>query len=786
MRMGACLSSDERPQQQGQRGPEPRKKKADDRRVDQGGSMAVVAGNPEAPPCERAKSTSHSGYAKGTSVHERLLAEGKSDAQLAALHSRLVEPGALGSVCGLDTQQGAKGWNQDAMVAWAGFIPDSDAVLCAVFDGHGPFGHLVSKRVRESLPSHISRHVLLLSSSGKPGEGAADCRGGSEGAHLQTEGAPCLTVDFEDGRGGLTADSDGILTHSASLEREPGERPLPPHPEWGDALPAAGDGQLPATTIDSCARWRDGTAGDSRAPEAQGGRAAGTWRGDPLEPEGGPMRAAREVASPGSQRSWGPSQSSASMVTWDVSSSQSSSEGFPHRPPAAEAGALPAEAWELAIVRAFEDMDREVRLHPSIDPMASGSAAVVAIKQGEDVIVANLGDCRCVMGTERRDDGSTVAWELTVDHKCSVASEKQRLKEAGARVFALEDEPEVERAWLPNEQTPGLALTRAFGDVVLKSHGLSAVPETRVRRMTPADKFLVLACDGVWDVLSTAEVVDLVAAAPARRDAPKLVVDKATAAWASKHPKSKRDDITVAIVWLQQEGASVKRSCASDSPFEAAPPVDKGHGFFLAGAGLGRSNKSSGIVHHVGVRGTGSSGTVGAERDEALATVPADANPSQQSEFRPKSDSYSSHSRGHGQGIGLGLSPVRSVLESRIKPIFRGLDSDSSAFDSSEDGDDSDRDGGSSGGNGVRVDTVHTQNGLKFEKSDSIGNLAEVGWEETKSRAQMACYKSGWLAALPTSLHADEARARRLSRISESRPLGEWRSNSRRSSGEEY
>lgn len=31
-----------------------------------------------------------------------------------------------------------------------------DTVFCGVFDGHGPFGHLVARRVRDSLPSKLA------------------------------------------------------------------------------------------------------------------------------------------------------------------------------------------------------------------------------------------------------------------------------------------------------------------------------------------------------------------------------------------------------------------------------------------------------------------------------------------------------------------------------------------------------------------------------------------------------------------------------------------------------
>jgi len=65
------------------------------------------------------------------------------------------------------------------------------------------------------------------------------------------------------------------------------------------------------------------------------------------------------------------------------------------------------------------------------------------------------------------------------------------------RVFALQDEPEVARVWLPNNDSPGLAMARAFGDFCLKDFGLISVPDVYYRQLTEKDEFIILATDGV-------------------------------------------------------------------------------------------------------------------------------------------------------------------------------------------------------------------------------------------------------------------------------------------------
>ena len=53
------------------------------------------------------------------------------------------------------------------------------------------------------------------------------------------------------------------------------------------------------------------------------------------------------------------------------------------------------------------------------------------------------------------------------------------------------------RVWLPNSDSPGLAMARAFGDFCLKDFGLISVPDVYYHQITEKDEFVVLATDGV-------------------------------------------------------------------------------------------------------------------------------------------------------------------------------------------------------------------------------------------------------------------------------------------------
>lgn len=78
-----------------------------------------------------------------------------------------------------------------------------------------------------------------------------------------------------------------------------------------------------------------------------------------------------------------------------------------------------------------------------------------------------------------------------------ISGEAARIQKCKGRVFALQDEPEVARVWLPNSDSPGLAMARAFGDFCLKDFGLISIPDVYHHHIIESDEFVILATDGV-------------------------------------------------------------------------------------------------------------------------------------------------------------------------------------------------------------------------------------------------------------------------------------------------
>jgi len=108
-------------------------------------------------------------------------------------------------------------------------------------------------------------------------------------------------------------------------------------------------------------------------------------------------------------------------------------------------------------------------------------------------VVANVGDARAVLCI------NDVAIRLSFDHKATEPSEVTRIKDAGSFV-------------VHGRLGGSLAVSRALGDIEFKKWGLSAEPyvtET-VLGTSEENPFLILACDGLWDVVSDQEAVDLI------------------------------------------------------------------------------------------------------------------------------------------------------------------------------------------------------------------------------------------------------------------------------------
>ncbi|KAJ1284054.1 hypothetical protein BS78_03G174300 [Paspalum vaginatum] len=161
--------------------------------------------------------------------------------------------------------------------------------------------------------------------------------------------------------------------------------------------------------------------------------------------------------------------------------------------------------WENAFVDCFARVDDEVGgkatntsdaaavLVPEpVAPETVGSTAVVAVICSSHIIVANCGDSRAVLCRGKQPV------PLSVDHKPNREDEYARIEAEGGKVIQ----------WNGYRVFGVLAMSRSIGDRYLKPW-IIPVPEVTIVPRAKDDECLILASDGLWDVMSNEEVCDV-------------------------------------------------------------------------------------------------------------------------------------------------------------------------------------------------------------------------------------------------------------------------------------
>lgn len=194
------------------------------------------------------------------------------------------------------------------------------------------------------------------------------------------------------------------------------------------------------------------------------------------------------------------------------------------------------------------------------DASMSGTTACLALMcptpRGSRILLANVGDSRCVLA-RRRGDGGVEAVPLTVDAKPSLPGEARRIIACGGTVQQLRDEQGkprgAHRVFARGDNVlPGLAMSRSLGDNYAHSVGVTWEPMLSAHSLASRDLFLVLGTDGLWDMMSGDAAADFVHRYRHQRD-PNLscaeaLTLEAQERWKAAHNEALVDDISVAIL----------------------------------------------------------------------------------------------------------------------------------------------------------------------------------------------------------------------------------------------
>ncbi|XP_017883294.2 probable protein phosphatase 2C T23F11.1 isoform X1 [Ceratina calcarata] len=152
-----------------------------------------------------------------------------------------------------------------------------------------------------------------------------------------------------------------------------------------------------------------------------------------------------------------------------------------------------------AIQQGFLELDKDMQNDIVLKDKQAGTTAIALLVKDNVVYSANAGDSRAVASVK----GTAVP--LSRDHKPTLKDERERIKAAGG--------------WVEFNRVNGqLALSRALGDFMFKRNEhkspqdqiVTAFPEVQEFRVTEDWEFVILACDGIWDVMTSSEVVNFI------------------------------------------------------------------------------------------------------------------------------------------------------------------------------------------------------------------------------------------------------------------------------------
>jgi len=259
------------------------------------------------------------------------------------------------------------------------------------------------------------------------------------------------------------------------------------------------------------------------------------------------------------------------------------------------------KVWEMASYQ----LDRKLR---EAHLTEGGSTGVFCLVTDKEIVVANVGDCRCILASVQPDPPGTpttdssppelvqeeaasgesskapskdqetttttkstcgskvVVKALSEDHKPNLQGEAERVRNAGFDVKSItieeEDGTETVVHKVAKSDRDQLAVSRAFGDFDYKANKTLGEAEQAVvpladvvvhTRNQSNDLYLVLACDGIWDVLDNASVIELVRTQSALKEATSgdsLLPDVADVLLQECLSKESRDNLSAILVSL--------------------------------------------------------------------------------------------------------------------------------------------------------------------------------------------------------------------------------------------
>ena len=213
---------------------------------------------------------------------------------------------------------------------------------------------------------------------------------------------------------------------------------------------------------------------------------------------------------------------------------------------------------KYALDSAHVQAHRQIVEDPNIDDKFSGTTSTCVLIRDNKLIISNVGDSACMLGSK----GNLPGKALCVEHTPMRRDELERIKESGGVVMSLaqhdgkapmheswDGKKEIPRVWSSErEKYPGCGFTRSLGDSYAHQFGVSERPEIFEHSLTSDDRVLIVASDGITEFMDIPTCINLVKHFSDPVEAAEALVKKARDRWTSQNDYI--DDITAIVVFL--------------------------------------------------------------------------------------------------------------------------------------------------------------------------------------------------------------------------------------------
>jgi len=212
------------------------------------------------------------------------------------------------------------------------------------------------------------------------------------------------------------------------------------------------------------------------------------------------------------------------------------------------------EVLKRAFIKCQEAVEK-AHQSKKFDCTYSGTTVTLVLhdRAASKLFAAHCGDSSCCVG-KAGSAGAVIAEKLTEDHKPNDPAEKARIEASGGQV--VYDGYANYRVFVKGKRYPGMAMSRALGDLSGHKAGVIAEPSVSEVQLTSEHLMLLLCSDGVWEFIQPQLAVEKVLQSEQIQDGVEALVSLAWDEWIREEAGEVVDDITAIAVSLSEQHGS--------------------------------------------------------------------------------------------------------------------------------------------------------------------------------------------------------------------------------------